>query len=396
MVSNPSSLHLYSNLPYNYSSSSDEEEEDRLRREEQEEAEQERVLSRQYGEAIERGGQRRGSNDNNNNSNNNTTRKRSHQQTDAEIIDTLNSKSANSNVTCSSNTNDANGTTSQSNDEVKTKRIKRIVLNESKLTGSKGLINVRREFPTLIQYKEPKKLSMKDIHKKRNKKSHSSQQEQRKAIKRKQFELDIRASATYISKLMKAYHNFAVDIAPNTHPTDTFRKIESLGSKKQVRDYLDMMRQDICKDHLQKIYGNDRAEKLVNELEDGMKAHQQEMMVEGLEGKSGSRYGNNGDGGVKNAAVLNNLRATRNVGVLVENNDNEISEANDLNDKLDENDDNLLSNKASEKAETSSTTNDNIGSAKKDRDNAVDNDDEEENEATFDDVVGGKSQEETT
>lgn len=399
MLNRGPALSLHSNLPLDNTSSSSEDEEDRLRREEEEEAEQERLLSRQYGEASEgRGGGRKRTNISINNQ-----RKRSHQQTDAEIIDALNSTKG---VNAGSTKTNADGTTTSIDEGSKTKRIKRAVLNEAKLTGSKGLIHVRREFPTRVQYKEPKRLSLKDIQQRRNnsndkrrtnhKKSKSSS-ELKRALKRKQFELDVRASATYVSKLMNAYHSFATSIAPNMHPIDTFRKIETLGSKRQVRDYLDTMREEVCKDHLRTIYGNDRAEKLVDELEDGLKAHQ-DMILDGGHHDdivSGRHKNNNGDIGTPNngggIVTSNNSRATRNVGILLGNNDDddksqEEEEQRSKNTKIMPDQTNRESDIVEENP--SKKNDEGITAQNRNEENGEDSDGEVENEATFDDIVG--------
>ncbi len=378
-------LSLHSNLPHYDESSSEDEEAEK----------QERFLSREYGEATERGGGR---------NNINTSRKRTHphhQQTDAEIINALNSSKAGNVV---SNANDGDGT---SNGETKTKRVKRVVLTESKLTGSKGLIQVRNGFPLKVQYREPRKLSMKDLQgnysksKKSFRGTHNnsnnsrSSSEQRRALKRKQLELDVRASATYISKLMKAYHDFALDIAPNMHPIDTFRRIEALGSKKQVREYLDTMREEVCKEHLKKMYGSDRAEKLVNELESGLKAHQEKIMDGGdddndkIVSTSSTQGSSNGESGDQtNTSISNNLRATRNVGVLVESND-QISNEMDgervqgtVSSSKEKDDDTGSVHSPPEKQ------GENAADKVDDKDNDNDDDDGDENEATFDENVG--------
>ena len=276
MINPSSGVSLHSNLPHD--SSSSEGEEDRLQRKEEEE---ERLLSRQYGEASET------------TSTNRNNKKRSH-QTDAEIAQALKYKS--------SSTNDEEGL-------VKKKK-KRVVLDESKLTGSRGLIYIRREFPSSLKYNDPKKKMMK------KKPSRSSSKSQREAWKQKQFEMEINASASYLSSLMKSYQRFANEIAPNMHHTDTFRKIQDLGSKKQVRDYLDTMREEVCKEHMGKVYGVKRTEKLMHELEYGLKAHKESLLDNNKDGIVAGAANNSTEG---ESLTLNNLRASRQVGILVEN-----------------------------------------------------------------------------
>jgi hypothetical protein len=45
-----------------------------------------------------------------------------------------------------------------------------------------------------------------------------------------------------------------------------------MGSKKEVKDYLNIMRQEVCKGHLENIYGKDKAEKFVDEVENGIQS----------------------------------------------------------------------------------------------------------------------------
>jgi hypothetical protein len=319
------SIPIHSNLPHDASSSEDEE--DRLRREEEEELEQEHLLSRQFGEANE--------------APNSSSNKRSRQQTDAEIADALNSKSS-----------------STTSDGTNKKKKKRLVLNETKLTGSKGLIFIRREFPSKLKYKDPTRSIMK------KKPPRSASALKQKAFKREQFEMEINASASYLSDLMKAYQSFAVEIAPNMHHTDTFNKIQDLGGKKIVRDYLNTMREEVCKEHLNKIYGHERTEKLVHELEHGLNAHRERLLDD---------YND-----IDNNLPLNNMRAGRSMGVLVENhNNNETSNEKDEDESRGENGD------LSTKNLDHSTNN-----TKDDISNNNNDEEEEEMEATFDDVLG--------
>ena len=195
-----------------HDSSSSEDEEEMLLHEEQE---QERLLTEQHGEANEA---LPSSNSNK-------------RQSDADIANALNST-----------------------DAVKKKK-PRMTLTSSKLTGPEGLIRIRHDF-NRIKYRIPKLTKAMD----------------RKVAKKKQFDREIHSSAVYMAKIMQAYQEFASDIAPNMHYSDTFIKIRDMGSKKEVRDYLNVMRQEVCKDHLEKIYGKDKAEKFVDEFENGIQS----------------------------------------------------------------------------------------------------------------------------
>lgn len=351
------STSLHSHLPNDSSSSEDEEE--RLLREEEEEEEQERLLSRQYGEADESAPR-------------NNNKKRSNQQTDAEIADMLNAKSSS-----------AGGL-----GIVGSKRKKRIVLDETKLTSSKGLIFIRREFATKLRYKDP----MKELLKK--KPSRSSSEVERRAFKQQQFNAEANASAKYLSALMNAYQRFATDIAPNMHPTDTFNKIQDLGSKKVVRDYLNNMREEICKEHLNKIYGVKRTENLFNEYEHGLKALKEKLLDE--ENDLPRRGESNLDTYDREAS--NNLRASRNVGVLVENSIPKNDDKNGVSSTADDESmskESLVNNDMNDNDKEHKT--DDVEKIEKvsdsiemDEENEVDDDDndDEEEEATFDDVIG--------
>lgn len=267
------STSLHSRL-HQYDSSSSEDEEERLSREEEEEEEQERLLSMQHGEANETASRKSSNN------------KRSRQQTDAEIANALNSKST------------------DGVDESGKKKKKRMVLDETKLTGSRGLIAIRREFPSRLKYKDPKLELLK------MRKSRSLSDSERRTLKQKQFDMEVNASANYISSLMDAYQTFAMDIAPNMHYTDTFNRIQDLGSRKMVRDYLDNMREEICREHMNKIYGVERTEKLMRELEYGLNATKE-------------RLDEDNDSDIAKGRVTDpkasDTRAPRKLGVLVSN-----------------------------------------------------------------------------
>jgi len=210
----------YPTLSNNDVSSSDEDEGDRFVRDDEE---QERELSRRNGEASE------------------ASPGIKKQQTDAEIANTLNA-------------NDV------------TKRKRRQVLTEAGLTGSKGLIKIRRNFPSKLRYRPP---NFNTGGLKRNVVS-----------KRKRMEQEIQAAATYTSNLMQNYEEFATELVPTEHFTDTLNKIQDLGSKKQVKAYLDIMREEVCKQHIEGIHGKEKTEKLFNELEHGLQTHKKRLLDE--------------------------------------------------------------------------------------------------------------------
>jgi hypothetical protein len=222
-----SSNSIHSNL-HEYESSEDEGEGLGL-----EEKEQERQLSKIHGEAPE--------------APNSSAGQKRQLETDADIANAL-----------------SNGATQK-------KRKQRIVLTERKLTGGEGLIKIRHDFPTKLKYRQVNVQATRKVTSKTNK-------EQLKAI-------EIQAAARYASDLMNAYQEFAMDLMPNDHHDDTLLKIQDLGSKKAVRDYLDEMRQDICRGHLEKIHGKDKTENLLDELEHGLTATKTQLLESDEEGE---------------------------------------------------------------------------------------------------------------
>jgi len=280
-----------------HDSSSSEDEEDQLLREERE---QERLLSEQHGEANE-----------------DITSTSNKRQSDADIANALNSTSA-----------------------VKKKK-PRMTLTGSHLIGPEGLIRIRHDFSN-IKYRNPKPVMAK---------------KDRKVAKKKQFDREIHASAVYTARMMQAYQEFALDLAPNMHYNDTFIKIRDMGSKKEVKDYLNEMRQEVCKGHLEKIYGKDKAEKFVDEFENGMQSRGVEVE---------DKYANDQDYGAGIAQRLATLEASQ--------------------DKEDDDNVQVNGNSAAK-----------LPLVRKDNDDG----DDDENEALFDDVApsqavaGNKDQEDT-
>mmetsp|Transcript_13197 Transcript_13197/g.15527 ORF Transcript_13197/g.15527 Transcript_13197/m.15527 type:complete len:399 (-) Transcript_13197:39-1235(-) len=210
----------YPTLSNNDVSSSDEDEGDRFVRDDEE---QERELSRRNGEASE------------------ASPGIKKQQTDAEIANTLNA-----------------------NDVAKRKR--RHVLTEVGLTGSKGLIKIRRNFPSKLRYRPPN--------------FNTGVLKRNVVSKRKRMEQEIQAAAAYTSNLMRNYEEFATELVPTEHFTDTLNKIQDLGSKKQVKAYLDIMREEVCKQYIEGIHGKEKTEKLFNELEYGLQTHKKRLLDE--------------------------------------------------------------------------------------------------------------------
>jgi hypothetical protein len=190
------------------------------------EEEQERLLSEAYGEAEEGPGGAGGG------GNKNTTGVTT-KLTDAEIESALNREG-----------------TKQKNAK---RRIP--VLDCKTLTGPKGLIKIRHEFRS-YKYRPPKQPS---------------------TNKKVQWERNVQAAANYLSTLMRAYQDFATTLCPSEHHSDTFYKIHQLGSKKEIKDYLNSMREDMAREYLESIYGREKAEKYIHELEHGLKMDRSQL-----------------------------------------------------------------------------------------------------------------------
>jgi Replication Fork Protection Component Swi3 len=108
------------------------------------------------------------------------------------------------------------------------------------LTGSNGLIRVLMEFPQQMQRYVPK--SGKDIS----------------------------GAADYCRILMSSYERFTHDLMPSSSFEDTLWRIEQLGSNKQMREYLQQMRNDQRNKYLEKALGKEKAMKIIQELDDEM------------------------------------------------------------------------------------------------------------------------------
>mmetsp|Transcript_25231 Transcript_25231/g.41589 ORF Transcript_25231/g.41589 Transcript_25231/m.41589 type:complete len:536 (-) Transcript_25231:105-1712(-) len=133
-------------------------------------------------------------------------------------------------------------------------------------SGSKGLVYLRRSFPTRVtkfRTVDPK------VVLNNNKKMDKRQQE---LYKKRQQISQINMAARYSSSLLSAYTDFARSLFPSLAPADVFLKIEALGSKKEVKDFLQVMRDDVRKEYLIKVYNGDgdKVERLLSELEYGI------------------------------------------------------------------------------------------------------------------------------
>jgi len=198
-----------------------------------EEEEEERRLSEQFGEVEEADG----------------TNKRKRSSTNAETKLTEEDAAA----------------AKQFEEEVrlKTKKV-RPTLQEKDLKSSKGLIFIRRSFPTQVQ---------KYRHVPLTNKVRGTGSKSNKLAQKMNTNAHINAAATYSCSLMGAYREFATELFSSLAPEDVFLKIDQLHSKKDIKDYLQLMRDEFRKDYMEGIYGGEKANRILNEMEYGLKVH---------------------------------------------------------------------------------------------------------------------------
>ena len=123
-------------------------------------------------------------------------------------------------------------------DKVRAKRVRPILL-PTDLKGPKGLVSIRRSFPDRLKKSAP------------------------------QAE-DIASAANYASNLVSAYKDFARTLFPSLAPEDVLMKVESMGAKKEIKDYLQIMREELRREYLEGIYGKDTTERILHELTNGV------------------------------------------------------------------------------------------------------------------------------
>eukprot|EP00547_Thalassionema_nitzschioides_P013376 CAMPEP_0194261186 /NCGR_PEP_ID=MMETSP0158-20130606/45896_1 /TAXON_ID=33649 /ORGANISM="Thalassionema nitzschioides, Strain L26-B" /LENGTH=743 /DNA_ID=CAMNT_0039001301 /DNA_START=41 /DNA_END=2272 /DNA_ORIENTATION=- len=126
------------------------------------------------------------------------------------------------------------------------KRKPRVTLQPSHVIGNEGLVKIRTDFPTILP-----KLGQ------RNQKS-------------------VQAAAAYSSRLINAYKQWAFQLFPGLGMEDVLSRVETFGSKREVKDYLQTMRDVARNEYLEKVYGRDQAEKMLNELESGLEKQKEE------------------------------------------------------------------------------------------------------------------------
>jgi len=159
------------------------------------------------------------------------------------------------------------------------KKKSRPALTAAELKGEKGLIFVRRSFPTQIR----KYRDVPFANKVRGTGARSNRLAQKLNTSGQ-----INAAAQYSRSLMGAYREFAHELFPSLAVEDVFLKIEDLGSKKEVKDYLQLMRNELRKEHMAGIYGEVKANRILNELEYGLSVHPIQDKMDGQLGREGA------------------------------------------------------------------------------------------------------------
>ncbi|KAL3801109.1 hypothetical protein HJC23_002402 [Cyclotella cryptica] len=136
----------------------------------------------------------------------------------------------------------------------------RPALTPADLKGPKGLVVVRRSFPRQCKFRDPPS----------SKRAIGTGVKSSKFAQKMNQEAQITAAANYARSLMSSYRSFARSLFPSLAPDDVLLKIEDMGSKKEIKDYLQIMRNEMRREYLEGIYGEEKTERLLHELECGV------------------------------------------------------------------------------------------------------------------------------
>ena len=117
------------------------------------------------------------------------------------------------------------------------------------LIGPNGLIKIKNEFPTILQ-RSTGKLTQKQKHSKTN------------------LKFKYEAEAQFGQTLLSTYTNLFHELYPHLALEDLLLRIEKFGSKKEVKDYIRAMRDDTRRFHIEKLYGMEKADRMLRDLED--------------------------------------------------------------------------------------------------------------------------------
>ena len=191
--------------PKPYYSSEDEDEED----------EQERLLSEQFGEATEA---------------NNISKKRKTNENKEDDQD-LEKDFANA--------------------AVKKPRLLRPKFEPSHLIGPKGLIQMKNDMPGILERHTAKLVSGGGKRK-----------------RQKQSPFQYHSEASFGKALISTYKQFCHNLYPHLAFEDLLLRIEKFGSKKEVKDYIQSMREDTRRFNLEKLYGMEKADRILKNFDD--------------------------------------------------------------------------------------------------------------------------------
>jgi hypothetical protein len=118
--------------------------------------------------------------------------------------------------------------------KAKSKRQKRPDVTVDMITGANGLIRIPHEFKQIPHREDAKTTS---------------------------------AAAAYSLRLIEAYKQFCFGLAPNMAFEDVLIKIEKEGSGRQLKDYIQNMRNMHRNHYVEKLYGKEKAEQFLSDLD---------------------------------------------------------------------------------------------------------------------------------
>ena len=116
---------------------------------------------------------------------------------------------------------------------------------------------------------------------------------------------DVVAAGAYCHKLVNAYRSFCKDLMPSMNFEDVLLKIEQLGAKSQVKKFMKNMRDNKRNEYLDSVYGREKADRMLKELDDGEKqqweGEDSMLLNEPSTMTDTSRPDGQGDGGISAA-----------------------------------------------------------------------------------------------
>lgn len=203
---------------------------------------------------------------------------------------------------------------------------------------------------------------------------------------------DVLAAAAYCKKLVHAYRSFCNDLMPSMNFEDVLLKVEQLGAKKNVKNHVQHMKDNVRNGHLERLYGREKAERMLQELSEGLKQHDEDEFNHLMPLSAGADsfpreqeetpYDMTAEGGPSPTDVPNGATSTTltpdNTPPVDSTSDGEEQEAT-FNDESGEN--------PVEKDDAQASQNLGVETKDKSESSIHDDDEEEEEEATFEDVM---------